>query len=68
MQPGKKVSFSWQADGELQEGTGVVISEAATQFEGEDAPHVLVSVDPKSPEARHFVIRCAVTWLTEVSS
>ncbi len=61
MKKGTKVSFSWFTDGEAREerhGTGEVITD-------EEDGKVLVSVDPDPPEARHFVIRCNVTWLTK---
>jgi hypothetical protein len=57
MKKGTRVSFSWNG----KSGTGVVISD-------EEDGRVLVACDPEPPEARHFVIQCTVTWLTEVSS
>lgn len=58
MKKGTKVSFSWPGEsGFRNNGTGTVISD-------EEDGHVLVSVDPEYPEARHFVIHCTVTWLT----
>jgi len=61
----RRVRFSWPGANPgdpPNEGTGLVISERADDIEG--VPHVLVAVDPTPPEARHFVIRCAMTWLT----
>lgn len=58
MKKGTKVSFSWNG----QSGTGVVLTDE------DEMGCVLVAQDPTPPEARHFVIHCTVTWLTEVSS
>lgn len=65
MKKGQRVSFSWAVDVmsggqervQTVQGTGEVISD-------EENGHVLVSVDPEPPEARHIVIRCTTTWLT----
>ncbi len=53
---GTRVSFTW-AD---RAGVGEVISDA------DEKGRVLVACDPMPPEARHFVILCTMTWLTEI--
>jgi hypothetical protein len=61
MKKGTKVSFSWQPpDAPTETGSGVVLTD-------EEDGHVLVACEPEPPDARHFVIRCAVTWLTEMA-
>ena len=61
MKKGTKVSYSWQpTDLPTRTGTGVVITDEENGF-------VLVACEPEPPEARHFVIRCSTTWLTEMA-
>lgn len=59
---GTRVSFSWtdKLTGQQKSGTGEIISD-------EEDGRVLVSCDPESGDARHFVIRCTVTWLTVIA-
>ena len=63
MKIGTKVGFSWplsSVEGHTESGTGEVVGEI-------DADRVLVAVDPAQPEGRHFVIACALTWLTQLA-
>lgn len=67
MKRGSKVSFSWESSpGALTSGTGEIISEVDDD-DGKPIGRVQVAVDPVPPEARHFVIFCTVTWLTELT-
>ena len=66
MKNGQRVSFSWVSpsdpSGFHYKGTGELIEDV--RVDG----RVLVACDPEGYDARHHVILCTATWLTEETS